>query len=72
MNEKANETEPAKISARLARQKRIVVMASCLLILGGFVVLIAAKRLPLPSRFMVGLTDVVAGIALLVLANRKG
>ena len=58
-------------SDRLARQKRIVVVASCLLIVGGFVVLLAVKRLPLPMRFMVGLTDVVGGIVLLVLANRK-
>ena len=58
-------------SERLARQKRIVLMASCLLIIGGFVVLVAVKRLPLPLRFMVGLTDVVGGIVLLVLVNRK-
>jgi hypothetical protein len=58
-------------STRLARQKRIVIAASCLLIVGGFVVLFAVKRLPLPMRFMVGLTDVVGGIVLLVLAQRK-
>jgi predicted signal transduction protein with EAL and GGDEF domain len=58
-------------SRRLARQKRIVMAASCLLIVGGFIVFFAVKRLPLPMRFMVAMTDIVGGMVLIILANRK-
>jgi uncharacterized membrane protein HdeD (DUF308 family) len=67
-----NERDAAPIADKAARQKRIVVITSCLLIVGGFVVLFFVKRLPLPMRVMVGLTDVVGGIVLIVLVSRKG
>jgi hypothetical protein len=65
-----NAPDPAKAAAKLARQKRTVTIIACLLILGGAIILFAVKRMPLPMRIMVGLTDVVGGIVLLVLAQR--
>lgn len=54
-----------------ARQKRTLVILSTLLILGGCVVLFLLKRMPLPMRILVGLTDVVAGAVLLVVVRQK-
>ena len=63
---------PEEGAARLARQKRIVVISSCVLIVGGLVVLFALKRMPLPLRIGVGLTDLFGGIVLLVMVRQKG
>jgi uncharacterized membrane protein HdeD (DUF308 family) len=54
-----------------ARQKRTLVVLASLLIIGGLVVLFLLQRMPLPMRILVGLTDVVGGLALLVLVRQK-
>jgi uncharacterized membrane protein HdeD (DUF308 family) len=73
MNELDPEPDPAKsaAAARLARQKRIIVITSCVLIAGGFVVMFFVKRLPLPMRMLVGMTDVVGGVVLIILAQKE-
>jgi uncharacterized membrane protein HdeD (DUF308 family) len=53
------------------RQKRTLVVLASLLIIGGLVVLFLLQRMPLPMRILVGLTDVVGGLALLVLVRQK-
>ncbi|MBL9210880.1 MAG: hypothetical protein JNL92_10465 [Opitutaceae bacterium] len=59
--------------ARLApRQKRTLRLLAGFLILGGLVVLALLDRMPLPLRIIVGLTDIVAGLGLLVLVRQKG
>lgn len=69
--EAERDTAKSAAAARLARQKRIIVIASCALIVGGFVVMFFVKRLPLPARMLVGMTDVVGGIVLIILAKKE-
>jgi uncharacterized membrane protein HdeD (DUF308 family) len=57
--------------ARRARQKRTVTILAILLIVGGAVVLFLLTRMPLPMRILVGLTDLVGGAVLLVVARQK-
>lgn len=44
---------------------------AAVLIVGGFVVLLLLERMPLPLRMLVGATDVIAGVVLLVVAKQK-
>ena len=53
------------------KQKRTLIALASLLIAGGFVVLLFLQRMPLPLRMIVGATDVVAGVVLLVVARQK-
>ena len=64
-------TEETRISTRRARQKTIVTILGFVLIAGGLIVLFALKRMPLPMRLLVGLTDVFAGLTMLVLVRQK-
>jgi len=59
-------------AAQRARQKqrRTIFTLAGLLIIGGFVVLLFLKRMPLPLRMLVGATDVVAGVVLLVVGRQ--
>lgn len=56
---------------RRQRQKRTVLIVASLLIVAGFVVLLFLERMPLPLRILVGLTDAVGGLVLLVVARQK-
>lgn len=56
---------------RRARQKKTIAVLAFLLIAGGLVVLCALQRMPLPMRILVGLTDIFAGLTLLVLVRQK-
>ena len=58
-------------AARRARQKTIITILAAGLIVGGLVGLLALKRMPLPLRMLVGLTDVFAGLTLLVVVRQK-
>jgi xanthosine utilization system XapX-like protein len=58
-------------TARRVRQKKILMLLGCGLIAGGLVILIALQRMPPPLRILVGLTDIVAGLTLLVVARQK-
>ena len=60
-----------RLSARGARQKMIVTILGFALIAGGAFVLFALKKMPLPMRILVGLTDVFAGLTMLVLVRQK-
>ena len=64
-------SEEPRISPRRARQKTIVTILGFALIAGGLIVLFALKRMPLPMRLLVGLTDVFAGLTMLVLVRQK-
>jgi hypothetical protein len=57
--------------ARRARQKRTLRMLAFVLIAAGVVILFALQRMPLPLRILVGLTDVFAGLTLLVVVRQK-
>ena len=57
--------------ARRARQKRTLQILAFVLIAGGLAVLFALPRMPLPLRMLVGLTDVFAGLTLLVVVRQK-
>ena len=65
-----NENVP-RLSTRGARQKMIVTILGLALIAGGAFVLFALKQMPLPMRILVGLTDVFAGLTMLVLVRQK-
>jgi hypothetical protein len=64
-------SEDTRIPARRTRQKTIVTILGFALIAGGLVVLFALKRMPLPMRLLAGLTDVFAGLTMLVLVRQK-
>jgi hypothetical protein len=59
------------LAKRRARQKTTITILAGALIAGGIIVLFALKRMPLPMRLLVGLTDVFAGLTLLVLVRQK-
>jgi uncharacterized membrane protein HdeD (DUF308 family) len=61
--------EPRQCTRR--KQKRTLIALAVLLIVGGFVVLLFLERMPLPLRVLVGMSDVVAGLVLLVMARQK-
>ena len=63
-------TDPDTAGKR-ARQRRTIVILALLLIAGGLTILIALERMPLPLRILVGLTDLVAGLTLLILVRQK-
>jgi hypothetical protein len=56
---------------RRQRQKRTITVLATLLIIGGLIVMFGLERMPLPLRLMVGLTDVFAGLTMLVLVRQK-
>lgn len=53
------------------QQKRTLRILAVVLIAGGVVVLALLERMPLPLRIIVGLTDIVAGLGLLVFVRQK-
>lgn len=63
---------PAPEARLTARQKRTIRILAALLIAGGLAVLFLVQRLPVPLRIIVGLTDIVAGLVLLLLVRQKG
>ena len=63
--------EPDPPESRRARQKKIITSLACTLIAAGLAVLFLLPRLPLPMRILVGLTDVFAGLTMLVLVRQK-
>ena len=56
---------------RRARQKTLVIVLGFGLVVAGVVILFALQRMPAPLRILVGLTDMVAGLTLLVVARQK-
>ena len=60
-----------ELTGRALRQKRTITILAVLLIIGGLAVLFLVQRMPLPMRLLVGLTDVFAGLTLLVLVRQK-
>lgn len=54
-----------------ARQRRLLLILGPALIAGGLAVLIFVTRMPLPLRIIVGLTDIIAGCALLLVVRQK-
>jgi hypothetical protein len=67
--------EPSKPSAHTlyerSRQKVLLLVLSGVLMAGGLVILFLLKRMPLPMRLLVGLGDVVAASALLLILRQK-
>lgn len=64
----ANPAPEPRLSPQQARTLRIL---AAILIAGGVVVLALLERMPLPLRIIVGLTDIVAGLGLLVFVRQK-
>ncbi len=54
-----------------SRQRRLLLILAPALITSGLFVLLVLTRMPLPLRIGVGLTDVFAGCALLVVVRQK-
>ena len=61
----------SQLAARRARQKTTVTILGLALIAGGLIVLFALRRMPLPMRALAGLTDVIAGLVLLLVGRQK-
>ena len=64
-------SEPLPDDARRKRQKKTITWLAAGLIVAGLAILFLLPRLPLPMRILVGLTDVFAGLTLLVLVRQK-
>ena len=62
---------PISQELKRTRQKLTLIALSTVLILGGFVVLVALRRLPLPMRLMVGLGDFIAASMLLTFLRQN-
>jgi uncharacterized membrane protein HdeD (DUF308 family) len=58
-------------AAQRARQRKTLLILGFALIAGGIVILIALQRMPAPLRILVGLTDIVAGLTLLIVVRQK-
>ena len=58
-------------AAHRARQKKTLLILGFALIAGGLVILLALQRMPTPLRILVGLTDIVAGLTLLIVVRQK-
>jgi hypothetical protein len=56
---------------RLARQKTMLTALAIVLLLAGFVVLLALKKIPLPARLAMSFGDFVGAIALLMVLRQK-
>jgi hypothetical protein len=63
--------DAARLDLRRARQKRIITILGFTLVAGGAIVLFALQRMSLPMRILVGLTDIFAGLTMLVLVRQK-
>ena len=61
-------TDPA---AQRVRQRKTLLILGVALIAGGLVILIALQRMPAPLRILVGLTDIVAGLTMLIVVRQK-
>lgn len=59
------------LAQRRARQKFTLLTLAAFLIGTGLFLLFVLKRVPLPLRIVGGLSDIVAGSVLLVLARQK-
>ncbi len=64
----SDDRDPA---AQRVRQKKILMLLGFGLVAGGLVILFALQRMPTPLRILVGLTDIVAGLTMLVVARQK-
>jgi hypothetical protein len=58
-------------AAQRARQRKTLLILGFALVAGGLVILIALQRMPAPLRILVGLTDIVAGLILLLVVRQK-
>jgi len=62
---------PASEPRLSPQQIRTLRTLAVVLVAGGVVVLALLERMPLPLRIIVGLTDIVAGLGLLVFVRQK-
>lgn len=62
---------PTSEELKRTRQKITLIVLSIALILGGLVVLVALRRLPLPMRLVIGLGDFVAASMLLTFLRQN-
>lgn len=56
---------------QIAKQRRTIIVLASALVVSGVLILFFLKRVPPPMRILVGLTDVFAGLILLVLVRQK-
>ncbi len=67
----SDSSSPTSEALQRTRQKVILIALGTVLMLGGFVVLFALKRMPLPMRLVVGLGDLIAASALFMILRQK-
>jgi len=65
------EASPAPRSAQRARQRTTLLILAFGLIVGGLLILFVLKKVPPPLRILMGLTDLFAGLVLLVVVRQK-
>lgn len=61
----------AHLALRRTRQKVTITLLAVFLIAAGVLLLFVLKRAPLPMRIFLGLGNLVAGSALLILVRQK-
>ena len=66
-----SEASPAPRSAQRARQRSTLLILAFALLIGGVLILFVLKRVPPPLRILMGLSDLFAGLILLVVVRQK-
>jgi hypothetical protein len=66
-----SEASPAPRSAQRARQRSTLLILAFALIIGGLLILFVLKKVPPPLRILMGLSDLFAGLILLVVVRQK-
>ena len=61
----------AQLELRRSRQKVTVTLLAAFMLVAGVLLIFVLKRAPLPMRVFMGLGNLVAGSALLVLVRQK-
>ena len=59
------------LQRKLGRQKIMLTVLAVVLLIAGFVVLLALKKIPLPARLAMSFGDFVAASALLLVLRQK-
>lgn len=66
-----SEASPPPRSAQQARQRTTLLILACALIVGGLLILFVLQKVPPPLRILMGMSDLFAGLILLVVVRQK-
>jgi polyferredoxin len=62
---------PPPSPPREIQHRRTLIVLAWLLIVGGLAIIFFLERMLMPMRILIGLTDIFAGLGLLILVRQK-